>query len=548
MNFLEYVGLQKSLRRVTEQKMELADQLKTAREEARKSEAALARSNNNSKMQLNVLKAAQQMQLSDKDSLIDSLKLSIEEMEENATGGTQKAAGIRQMVDTITKLSTEKREQFQRAEENDMRANNATEDLERLQQETAEKLAALQQELAEVRAAIDPVKLDAVLSRGGDGASSAEVEALLAENQKLKDRLEIVEAQSQAATADSGSGVSSAQATRLEGELKEKRLEVQQLRAELKDSSAKMAGLQAMSKSGSESDSVAKAQHDSLAKELMDLKKQARDQSNQLDELQSQLNNEKSAHARTKELKQDLQKTLDQELHRMQGAAAAGENDMAIAQSEAAAARSELKAERSAHEDAKQQLADSKKQVVKLKEEVEAVSGDMSAEMDAERQRHAKAIQNAKAEAAAQVAEARQRAVDEMKDLKQRMSKFSTVLAPMMATLKALKAGYTAARKDVRDLSATIAPAIKQVKRDLLKNLAEVDKQYKEMLHKYRKEMALRKKLHNELVDLKGNIRVFGRVRPPINEDGKGSDAEIVIVPDPRDDQLLTVDTKVTRW
>ena len=26
-------------------------------------------------------------------------------------------------------------------------------------------------------------------------------------------------------------------------------------------------------------------------------------------------------------------------------------------------------------------------------------------------------------------------------------------------------------------------------------------------------QMALRKKLHNELVDLKGNIRVFGRVR-----------------------------------
>lgn len=58
-----------------------------------------------------------------------------------------------------------------------------------------------------------------------------------------------------------------------------------------------------------------------------------------------------------------------------------------------------------------------------------------------------------------------------------------------------------------------IQPAVKQCKRDLLRTLAEVDKNYKEMLRKYRKEMSLRKKLHNELVDLKGNIRVFGRVR-----------------------------------
>lgn len=34
--------------------------------------------------------------------------------------------------------------------------------------------------------------------------------------------------------------------------------------------------------------------------------------------------------------------------------------------------------------------------------------------------------------------------------------------------------------------------------------------------------MALRKKLHNQLVDLKGNIRVFCRIRPPIAEDGTG--------------------------
>lgn len=56
--------------------------------------------------------------------------------------------------------------------------------------------------------------------------------------------------------------------------------------------------------------------------------------------------------------------------------------------------------------------------------------------------------------------------------------------------------------------------------------------------------MALRKKLHNELVDLKGNIRVFARVRPIISEDGKGDLTKIVVECDPTDDQLLAVRRK----
>lgn len=72
----------------------------------------------------------------------------------------------------------------------------------------------------------------------------------------------------------------------------------------------------------------------------------------------------------------------------------------------------------------------------------------------------------------------------------------------------------------------------------MLKALTEVDKQYKEMLTKYRKEMALRKKLHNELVDIKGNIRVFARIRPIIREDGDGPDAKMTIKADPRDNEL----------
>ena len=53
--------------------------------------------------------------------------------------------------------------------------------------------------------------------------------------------------------------------------------------------------------------------------------------------------------------------------------------------------------------------------------------------------------------------------------------------------------------------------------------------------------MSLRKKLHNQLVELRGNIRVFCRVRPPISEDGNGSNTTIVVHPDRDDDGLLYV-------
>ena len=54
--------------------------------------------------------------------------------------------------------------------------------------------------------------------------------------------------------------------------------------------------------------------------------------------------------------------------------------------------------------------------------------------------------------------------------------------------------------------------------------------------------MKLRKKYFNQLVELKGNIRVFCRVRPSIKEDGSGQAAENVIGYDFEDDALIYVE------
>uniref|UniRef100_A0A1I7ZQR1 Kinesin-like protein n=1 Tax=Steinernema glaseri TaxID=37863 RepID=A0A1I7ZQR1_9BILA len=61
-----------------------------------------------------------------------------------------------------------------------------------------------------------------------------------------------------------------------------------------------------------------------------------------------------------------------------------------------------------------------------------------------------------------------------------------------------------------------------------------------DLLNRYRREMELRKRLHNTLVELNGNIRVFCRVRPEIGAEERNN---TVIHMDPLDQGLLSATT-----
>ncbi|KAK0394711.1 hypothetical protein QR680_000890 [Steinernema hermaphroditum] len=61
-----------------------------------------------------------------------------------------------------------------------------------------------------------------------------------------------------------------------------------------------------------------------------------------------------------------------------------------------------------------------------------------------------------------------------------------------------------------------------------------------DLLNRYRREMELRKRLHNTLVELNGNIRVFCRIRP---ENGAEENKSTVIHMDPLDQGLLSAST-----
>eukprot|EP00051_Salpingoeca_urceolata_P026931 m.479338 g.479338 ORF g.479338 m.479338 type:complete len:909 (+) comp21408_c0_seq1:82-2808(+) len=542
ISFLEYLALQKSLRAVSEQKRELLEQVKRLKEELRKSERASTRAIQNSKTQVAILTAAQKTQLSEKDNLLDALRLSLDEIEEGTDGG--QAAGIKQMVETITKLSAEKRTLFERAELAEAQVSQLKEDSEVLVSDHDEKIAELKAELAELQGKIDPAKAAVAASQPTAALDNQEIQTLREENSELRSKLREAEFSNTKPVAEATSGVSSAEVGRLEGDIKERDRKLRQLSDDLRDAKASLAKMQALSDSGSEKDKQQHQMMEQLTKEANAARTQVREIQDQMEEISGQLSHEKSAHARVKAELDELKAGIESELQAAKGQAEAGQDAMKSLQAQLAQSKASLNAEKSEHEETKKDLSTTKSSLTQLKQSLGKMESDSQSALAAERERAATALQTAKADAAAEVAELKQRAIDDRKDLEERLSGFANKFKPMVEAIKFVSKQYRQLQRETRDLQGEIAPAVKQAKRDLLRTLADVDKNYKEMLRKYRKEMSLRKKLHNELVDLKGNIRVFARVRPTINEDGKGSDSKVVVSFDGDDDQLLKVQNK----
>eukprot|EP00729_Bicosta_minor_P003033 gene3033-15424_t len=511
VSFMAYLSLQKSLKTVTDQRIKMGDELQKTRVELRKTRSQLDREQRQKRTHIAILEEGQSKQLSDKDGQIADLQLALEEMEEAHTQGSTKSDGIRQMTSMISGLSNEKREYFQ-------------------------KEAELMAELNALRATVDP-KLQIKLaedSASGSGASSAQVMAFQAEIQKLKDQIELADAAKSAASADTGrrrgSGITTAASERLEADLADAKRDTANAKAELNEAKASMAKMQAMASSGASGASQAKAMNDELASQLQSLQQKERDAEAAIEKLKASVKSEEAAKDRAESEMAELKGNLESQ-------AAAGADASTVLQAQLTSEKSANAANKERAAAAETELASLREESTGLKSKMAAGADEAANELRAAREQHASAIQNAQAEAAASLAEAKQRSSDEMKDLKVRLGSFGKIVEPMAATLKVLSSNYRKLRTETRELSATIAPAVKQVRRDLLKTLAEIDAQYKEMLVKYRKEMKLRKKLHNELVDLKGNIRVFG-------QDGTGPQAEIVCTGDKSDDQIMHVKSK----
>ncbi|NWT02959.1 KIFC3 protein, partial [Mionectes macconnelli] len=167
-------------------------------------------------------------------------------------------------------------------------------------------------------------------------------------------------------------------------------------------------------------------------------------------------------------------------------------------------------------------------QIVMYEAELERAHGQMLEEMQAMEEEKNRAIE-----------EAFSRAQVEMKAVHENLAGVRTNLLTLQPALRTLTHDYNSLKRQVRDFPLLLQETLRSARAEISQAIEEVHSTNRELLRKYRRELQLRKKCHNELVRLKGNIRVFGRVRPITKEDGEGPEAASAVTFDTDDDAVL---------
>ncbi|XP_054934792.1 kinesin-like protein KIFC3 isoform X3 [Physeter macrocephalus] len=167
-------------------------------------------------------------------------------------------------------------------------------------------------------------------------------------------------------------------------------------------------------------------------------------------------------------------------------------------------------------------------QITMYESELERAHGQMLEEMQSLEEDKNRAIEEAFA-----------RAQVEMKAVHENLAGVRTNLLTLQPALRTLTNDYNGLKRQVRGFPLLLQEALKSVKAEIGQAIEEVNSNNQELLRKYRRELQLRKKCHNELVRLKGNIRVIARVRPVTKEDGEGPEATNAVTFDPDDDSII---------
>ncbi|XP_015224145.2 kinesin-like protein KIFC3 isoform X2 [Lepisosteus oculatus] len=186
------------------------------------------------------------------------------------------------------------------------------------------------------------------------------------------------------------------------------------------------------------------------------------------------------------------------------------------------------------------QLHDSQRTCSQLRAQIQMYEGEMEraqGQLEAE-------MQSLEEEKNRVIEEAFIRAESEMKAVHENLAGVRMNLLTLQPALRTLTCDYNCLKKQVQDFPFMLETAISEAKQEICQVIGEVSSANQELLRKYKREMTLRKKCHNELVKLKGNIRVFCRVRPVCKEELDATEAKNIVTFDPDDDAVLHLSHK----
>ncbi|KAL6113724.1 kifc3 [Pungitius sinensis] len=202
-----------------------------------------------------------------------------------------------------------------------------------------------------------------------------------------------------------------------------------------------------------------------------------------------------------------------------------------------AALQEQLCAQRQLLREQEVQLQESQRSCAQLRTQVRVYEG----EMERARGQLEVEMQHLEEEKNRVIEEAFIRAESEMKAVHQNLAGVRMNLLTLQPALRTLTCDYNCLKRQVQEFPFMLDKAISEAKQEICQVISEVSSTNQELLHKYKREMNLRKKCHNELVRLKGNIRVFCRVRPVGLEE---QDSVTMLSFDSEDDAVLYLSNK----
>ncbi|XP_078062946.1 kinesin-like protein KIFC3, partial [Mustelus asterias] len=134
------------------------------------------------------------------------------------------------------------------------------------------------------------------------------------------------------------------------------------------------------------------------------------------------------------------------------------------------------------------------------------------------------------------VKEAAECSEEHLEELRQQFTGIQQNLLTLRPVLTTMRVNYSSLRTQVKSFSQIYESAITEAKEQIQSAITEVSQSNRHLMEKYEREMSLRKKYHDQLVELRGNIRVLCRVKPVAECNQPESGNLVVVHTDPNTD------------
>ncbi|XP_013396814.1 kinesin-like protein KIFC3 [Lingula anatina] len=517
-SMIEYQALKKELEERNSQRDELLYKIKMLNDKGKNYKARLVKEENNKKQQIKIMRKTHESHLEAKQNLVQNLQDVIDEQEAkifqleaeikgDASRRSKPPSAVNKLVDQIQHLESEKAEltgQLLTAQAELQNFRSEKEEQDRTTKSAINKLEKDNRSLQE----------EVVGLRNSQGNGSTDTEKQLLKLEQDCDRLqrELSESRRLQPKQPYNYAAENAKIKKLEEENEHLKNRVLEL----------------------ETDCAIKQ------KELSDLKLKHKEDIHRLTSENVGVNKQ------LRQMRQDLtsQQSKEPQVHtkveKVEVESEASKKALAEAMAEKDKLRNQITTYQRMYNDSNKQLTAEKIKVTDLEKRLKEYEKQMEV-VKSEMMREMKQLEQTKSHAVDQAAK---RAEEKMMSLNANYTRAKLGLQMLWPQFTQLVKEHKALKKDMSAFPLLIKQTVGMTLKEISKAVHNVSEYNKELVRKYKKEMQLRKKYHNELVELKGNIRVFCRVRPNIREDGSGQQAQSVVSYDQDDDGLLFINNK----